>query len=153
MILGRWLHLLTFHQNLDRPHFNASVPGWDFNGRKEGLLMSRGVFWLGVGIFVVAGAFLLTDWMLWKPGVTEANVKCIRPGMTVQQVECLLGGPRFLLGRIDRSDSSSAGLWFGPQGEAVVLFDQYGRAEGGEFRWTQPRPLGPLDRLWAWLGL
>jgi hypothetical protein len=121
---------------------------------KEGLQMSRGVYLLGVGIVLVAGAFLLTDRLLWRPGVTEANVRRIRPGMTVQQVEGLLGGPaRYPVSQNDGWDRSWAGLWFGPDGVADVYFDQHGRVEDGKFVWNQPRPPGPLDRLLSGLGL
>ena len=55
--------------------------------------MSRRVYLLGLGLALVALAFVVTDALLWEPGVTEANVKRIRPGMTLEQVERLLGGP------------------------------------------------------------
>ena len=47
--------------------------------------MSGRVYLLGVGLALVAGAFVLTDWLLappLTPGVTEANVKRLlsRPG-------------------------------------------------------------------------
>jgi hypothetical protein len=51
------------------------------------------VYWLGVGVVLVAAAFLLTDALLWTPGVTKANLRRLRPGMTVGQVEALLGKP------------------------------------------------------------
>ena len=35
----------------------------------------------------------MTDWLLWAPGLTEDNVRRIRPGMTLAEVEALLGGP------------------------------------------------------------
>jgi hypothetical protein len=55
--------------------------------------MPRTVFLLGVALFLVALAFLATDASLWRPGVTEANMRRIRPGMTVTQAEAILGGP------------------------------------------------------------
>jgi hypothetical protein len=55
--------------------------------------MSRRVFLLGIGIALVALALAFTDWALsLRPGVTEANVKRIRPGMTLKEVESILGG-------------------------------------------------------------
>ena len=42
---------------------------------------------------LVVVALLLTDWLLWEPGLTEDNVRRIRPGMTLAEVEALLGGP------------------------------------------------------------
>src|SRR5947209_5536895 len=67
--------------------------------------MSKRVFLCGLALAVVALAFLLTDHLLeqlcWEPGVTAASVRRIRPGMTVQEVEAMLGGP----------DSSSWAPW------------------------------------------
>ena len=51
--------------------------------------MSRQVYLLGVGMLLVAGALLLTDWAVRPPpapGVTEANVRRIREGMTLEQL-------------------------------------------------------------------
>ena len=45
------------------------------------------------GLALVVGALLLTDHLLWQPGLSEENVKRIQPGMTLKQVEALLGGP------------------------------------------------------------
>jgi hypothetical protein len=42
---------------------------------------------------LVVGALLLTDRLLWTAGLTEANVRRIRPGMALAEVEALLGGP------------------------------------------------------------
>jgi hypothetical protein len=44
-------------------------------------------------LVLVVVALLLTDWLLWEPGLTEDNVRRIRPGMTLAEVEALLGGP------------------------------------------------------------
>jgi hypothetical protein len=41
--------------------------------------MSKRVYLLGVGL-LVALAFVITDGLLWEPGVTEANVRRIRRG-------------------------------------------------------------------------
>ena len=56
--------------------------------------MSRSVFLLGVGIAVAALAFALTDWIVGPTaGVTETNVRRIRAGMALPEVEALLGTP------------------------------------------------------------
>jgi hypothetical protein len=38
-------------------------------------------------------ALLLADRLLWQPELTEENVRRIRSGMTLAEVEALLGGP------------------------------------------------------------
>jgi hypothetical protein len=45
------------------------------------------------GVALVVGALLLTDALLWQPGLTKDNVRRIKPGMTLVEVEALLGGP------------------------------------------------------------
>ena len=50
------------------------------------------MLWLA-GIVLIALALLLTDRLLWTPGVTEDNVRRIRPGMTLAEVEALLACP------------------------------------------------------------
>jgi hypothetical protein len=55
--------------------------------------MNRRVYFGAVALYILVLAFLLTDWLVWQPGVTEANVKRIRSGMTLAQVEALLGRP------------------------------------------------------------
>ena len=53
--------------------------------------MLRRVFLLGVG---VALGLAFTDWALsLQPGVTEANVRRVREGMRLQEVESILGEP------------------------------------------------------------
>src|SRR5215470_14979570 len=46
-----------------------------------------------LGVALIALALLLTDRLLWQPGLTEDNVRRIRPGMTLAEVEAPLGGP------------------------------------------------------------
>src|SRR5262245_15942753 len=53
--------------------------------------MNRIVYVGGVALFLVLVAFLLTDPLVWQTGVTEANVRRIRPVMTVQEVETTFG--------------------------------------------------------------
>jgi hypothetical protein len=55
-------------------------------------MAKRALLWLA-GVALVALALFLTDWLLWQPGLTEDNVRRIRPGMTLAEVEALLGGP------------------------------------------------------------
>ncbi len=56
--------------------------------------MSRRTYILCViGAALILAAFWLTNRLLWEPGLTEENAKSIRPGMTLAEVEGLLGGP------------------------------------------------------------
>src|ERR1051326_560269 len=55
--------------------------------------MSKQVFFSGVAVYALTVAFLLTDQLLWEPGVSQASVRRIRPGMTLAEVEAILGGP------------------------------------------------------------
>jgi hypothetical protein len=38
------------------------------------------------GLALVVGALFLTDRLLWQPGLTEDNVRRIRPGITLAEV-------------------------------------------------------------------
>ena len=64
--------------------------------------MSRRVYLLGVGITLVALALAFTDWALSvQPGVTEANVRPVRPGMQLAEVEGMgvhIGWSSFFVG-------------------------------------------------------
>jgi hypothetical protein len=113
--------------------------------------MSKRVFLLGVGIALLGLGLAFTDWVLsLRPGVTEANVKRIRAGMTEREVETLLGKPHLQTPFDDLEDSD---VWFVAGGYAIVVYcGKPRRVERAWFRWHHDRP-GPLDRLRAWLGL
>jgi len=49
-------------------------------------MRKRACLWLA-GVALVVSALLLTDALLWEPGLTEGNVCRIRPGMTLEEVE------------------------------------------------------------------
>ena len=55
--------------------------------------MSRRALLWPAGLALIVGALLITDRLLWQPGLTEGNVRRLRPGMTLAEVEVLLGGP------------------------------------------------------------
>ena len=55
--------------------------------------MSRRALLCLAGLVLVALALLLTDHLLWQPGLTADNVRRLRPGMTLAEVKELLGGP------------------------------------------------------------
>jgi hypothetical protein len=64
-------------------------------------------------LLMAVGAGLAVLPILWyalslRPGVTQANYQRIREGMTLQEVESLLGGPP---GNYSRIPDKEAGLW------------------------------------------
>jgi hypothetical protein len=121
--------------------------------------MPRLVYLLGLGMILVALAFLVTDRLLYPPGITEANMRRIRPGMTRREVERIFCrrpdcGVRVIAAKAE-DDSDLALIWKRNDGfSCAVIFDPRGRTEGGV--WIKgkhhPYPPGPLDRLRAWLG-
>ena len=119
--------------------------------------MSRRVYLLGVGLALVALALAFTDWALsLRPGVTEANVRRIREGMTMKEVELILGGRGewWMEGTTcQRRDALWA--WIGPHGRVFVGFGAFGDHAPLVVEWTRFRRtdgLSPLERLRAWLG-
>jgi hypothetical protein len=129
--------------------------------------MSGRVFLLGVGLVLVALAFLLTDALLWRPGVTEANVQRIRRGKTLAEVEAVLGQPsrccvyrncgypNVPLGeRYERLVTSyQARIWWHVNGVEVgcVTF-RGGRVIHAFFDLSKSPHPSPFARLCAWLG-
>jgi len=115
----------------------------------------RALLWLA-GVTLVALALLLTDRLLWQPGLTEENVRRIRPGMTLAEVETLLGGPAtWELDMRDEQGAAALGYrwlrhWEAEGAVVDVEFFADGRvmAAGGGRR----TPPGPLARLCTWLG-
>jgi hypothetical protein len=124
--------------------------------------MSRQVYLLGVGMMLVALAFVATDWMIGpSPGVTEANARRIKPGMTLGEVEAILGARGLWLG--DGTGSfhlPEPYLWTGPDGRVVVKLARSAPEEHGweqqvvrnGVTFEQTASPGPFARLRAWLG-
>ena len=114
--------------------------------------MSRQVYLLGVGLALLAGAFLLADDLLWGPPVTEADARRIRPGMTLRKVEAILGRPADVT-----EQGAEAGIvarfWYHvPTGVVMVRFGPDLRVtRGGCLYIASPRP-SLLARLRVWLG-
>ena len=111
----------------------------------------RAYLWLA-GLALVALALLLTDRLLWQPGLTEDNVRRLRPGMSLAEVEGLLGGPA--AGQL-RDARRLPGLWWQREWHegsevVVVQFFADGRVMSATGR-GRPQP-GPIARLRAWLG-
>jgi hypothetical protein len=120
--------------------------------------MSRWVYSLGVGVALVALAFVVTDWVIGPtPGVTEANVRRIRMGMRVAEVDALLGGPAPFTKYEDFFTESETRIliycWWGETGKALVFTqEKSGRVLCAEWEPSdEPRP-SPLSRLRSWFG-
>src|SRR5262249_19726167 len=116
--------------------------------------MSRPVHLLCLGIAAVGLGLAFTNWVLslW-PGVTEAHLTQVRAGMTLQEVEALLGGPGVSVCRAANATAMSEDYyWEGDEGRAWISLGSDGRVKAA--RWTsfgRTRP-SPLDRFLAWLG-
>src|SRR5262245_36210653 len=100
-------------------------------GRAGGLTMPRPTYLAGLALLLVAGALLLTEWLLAPaPGVTWENVRRLRPGMTGEEVERLLGGPPRGTGcgmLVGSPAHYRTGDWGGPGWIVSVWFGEDGR--------------------------
>ncbi len=118
--------------------------------------MPRWVFLLGVGLLLVAAAFVVTCEVLGPPlpGVTEGNVRRIKPGMTVAQVEAILGEPGTSVTRLGRDRFQPPLLiWDGHEGTIFIIRDLAGLVECARWYPHVPTPApNPLDRLRKGLG-
>jgi hypothetical protein len=126
--------------------------------------MSLRIYLLGIGLALVALAFVLTEALLWQPEASEANLRRIRPGMTLREASAIFGRPADWDYDIKRFDPSIQQEyrpgerwirgWNGRQGEAVVYLDEADRvtrAWWDENPDADPPP-SPLARLRGWLG-
>ncbi len=143
----------------------------------------RWLAWLGVGVCVVVLALGITEWLLIPPGeppgVTESNVRRLRRGMTLEEVEAVLGvfegsiaipapqgasqltdreGLRALLNDPERrKDIVGDKTWLvrpAKGGSAAIQFGENGRLRRAEW-WPggqRQEPTSLLDRLRSWLG-
>jgi hypothetical protein len=127
--------------------------------------MSRGVYRLGVGVVLVALAFLLAEWAATPPpGVTGANARRFREGMTLRRVEQLLGGRPGkwypILVRLREDPRQGADVWYSGEWESgpvtVILdFDLAGQVERVAVFDDEPRPQSgpsPWSCLRSWFG-
>jgi hypothetical protein len=125
--------------------------------------MSRRVFLWGGGLALVALALAFTDWTLsLQPGVTEANVKRVRAGMSLHEVEAVLGAgtdwtePAIKLWPIPGTDDGYVGIWFDAQRRVsqVLIIPEKRKTllwRPSDYRFPSAT-LDPLARLRAWLG-
>ena len=111
--------------------------------------MPRRVYRLGAGLATVALALAFTDWALsLQPGLTEANVKRIRTGMMLPEVEGIFGrSPDWRTGGGDCPIEICQ--WRTPFGHATVEL-RHGRVR--DVDWHLRQPPSPLARLRVWLG-
>jgi hypothetical protein len=124
--------------------------GWDDHA--EDVVMSRRVYLLGVGLALVALALAFTEWALRpRPGVTEANVRRIRPGMTLTEVTRIFGKLPDEREVLWHGRPLLTYAWYGDLGDAIVTFRKDGRVGQADWSGDQSEP-SPLARLRAWLG-
>ena len=123
--------------------------------------MSRRVYLLGVGLALVALGLAITDWALsLRPGVTEANCRKIRAGMTVTEVATRLGGPGapiwdgLAVGSSPATPPSppTGYLWCSDAGALLVWAGEDGRVQRASWMPSRQASPGLLQRLRAWLG-
>ncbi len=134
------------------------------------LLLSVAVAGAAVAIVLAGGA-----WLLWpRTAITRENAAKLKAGMTLAEVEAILGGPGQyeLAGRAAEAEPAARAwdavliLGFPPGATAAKRWDGEGLAvrvfldEGGRVAGTQcltiavyPLHETPLDRLRRWLGL
>jgi hypothetical protein len=115
--------------------------------------MSRRVYLLGLGLALVALALAFTDWTLsLRPGVSEANARRIRLGMSLSEVERILGRPPDGESVMPLRGVGSAFHWGdGATGTILVQLDEQARVWRVEYN-PGENPDSLLTRLRAWLG-
>jgi hypothetical protein len=113
----------------------------------------RRVLFFGAGVLATAGVLGAYGMMRPRPGVTRANCERIRDGMTLRQVEDLLGGPPTYTDEpggttfTDYSKLPTERAWLAAEGTVTVRFMQ-GRVQS--CRWQQRPLLDRLRRLLPW---
>ena len=97
--------------------------------------MPRPLYLRGIGIVMVAAAFILTHEALgpW-PGVTEANARRIRKGMTWVEVTEILGPHPFGRKYPGSPGGDSLTAWAGRDGEVYLHFTEDGLVAYSEWR-------------------
>lgn len=119
--------------------------------------MSKNAFLFGLALAVLGIALALTHELLgpW-PGVNERNVGRIREGMSLREVEAILGGRGRWHGRAGSLRyAQTTYVWQGTGGLAVVFFgERHGQPPVVTF--SAYRPVAGAcapSPLRAWLGL
>jgi hypothetical protein len=131
------------------------------------------------GLTAAVLAIMLAAWALWpRTAITRENADKIRMGMTLAEVEAILGGPARDESTASLTDdnldmelvgipeilfdatcdgemvpASNRKLWISDSVVVRVCFDAEGRALCNESVPVRRAELSPLDRLRRWLGL
>ncbi len=113
--------------------------------------MARWVFLLGVGLLLVALAFVMTCEVLehW-PDDYEVRSRRVRKGMTLEEVEEILSE----LGWMHPPKEQARHAWIGmsePRGSIDIYFDKQGLVGEVRFcRYPAPHPLDCLHKALDW---
>lgn len=106
------------------------------------------------GLALVVGALVLTDLLLQKPpGLTEGNIRRIKLGMTVAEVEALLGRPAdnvVDLGHVEHLGYRWLSQWRGVGAFADVQVREDGTVMA--FGGCGPQRPGIVERVRSWAG-
>jgi hypothetical protein len=95
--------------------------------------------WLaGFVLFVTCVAGYVV-WLAWpRPGITESNCARIQVGMTLEEVEALLGGPAGSEFREAYDPAVRWRAWEGPAIRASIAFDSRGKVVYKTIRFQAP---------------
>jgi hypothetical protein len=118
----------------------------------------RRLAWVGVALCAVALALGVTERLVWRPGVTPANVRRVRVGMTLDEVEALMGCPAHLAFDLDREgvpigDRRYRWLrnWTAEDAGVNAEFDEAGRVQAvNAVVWREPSAFESLRSLLGW---
>lgn len=130
-------------------------------------MMKRRLVWVGIAV-CLALAVCLSAWLLSRPHpVNRANFQRIQVGMTLAEVEDILGPPGDHAGVIylsrcrlsgrwpesERDDQGAGFEWMSNEGEIAIWFDEDRRV--AKTRFWEPQVCQPpviLDRIHSRLG-
>ncbi len=117
---------------------------------------TRQVAWVGIALTVVALALGVTERLLEPlPGVARANVKRLRPGMTLAEVEGLFGQPGGPVACVLQPEPGVNVwlVWSAEAGDCLLGFDQQGRVLAiRSLLSSEPETTPPLSRLRSLFG-
>jgi hypothetical protein len=114
-------------------------------------MSTRWLLRVGVGLFLVLLALLLTNWVMsGAPGEMETKARLVRPGMTFNTAEKILGQPS-PGGGVESGEATL--VYAGEDGRVVVCVGHHGLVTHVEFsrEGAQPHP-SLFARLRSWLG-